>query len=68
MARYNKMGISIFEDDELRFKALCKVKKKKVSKEICHLMNVYFDKEFLKLTKEEKIQFDKIKAEIKKAP
>jgi len=68
MVRYNKMGISIFLDDEIRFRALCKLNNKKVSKEICDLMNSYFDKEFTKLTKEEKLEFEKIKAEIKKAP
>ncbi len=68
MARYNKMGISIFEDDELRFKALCKVKEKKVSEEICNLMNKYFDKEYSKLSKAEKIKFETFKAGMKKAP
>lgn len=67
MVRHNKMGISIFIDDEIRFRALCKLNNKKVSQEICNLMNKYFDKEFSKLTKDEKIEFQKIKAEIKKA-
>lgn len=49
MVRYNKIEISIFLDDDIRFSALCKINKKKVYKEICDLINSYFDKEFTKL-------------------
>lgn len=69
MARYNKMGITIFNDDELRFKAICELKEKKVSREICALMNKFFHQEYSKLTKGQKIKFEeiKIKLENKKA-
>ncbi len=64
--KYNKMGISIPEDDELRFKALCKLQGEKVSSVIVSLMNTYFTKELRKLPKDKKSQLDELKASMKK--